>query len=226
MIRLDLQVHTKPASPDSFMTPDEVIARCLEDGLDGAALTEHLAWDTKEVESSFLAAGLLLIPAREISCGIAHILVLADDRSLTQELPKSLSVQELKDLSGVARIWAHPAAPAGSSAYAPNVPDAGELTAALEAAEVLNGRHLQFASAVSSAAAFASANGLARSGGSDAHRRVDVGRCFTWVEAPSSAGVEGVIQAIKAGKIEPGLSMKWAADHGYEYRSDLADYLG
>lgn len=226
-MKIDLQVHTALGSPDSQIDPLALPNLCRDRGLDGVALTEHRQSSFHQICQLMASEGLTLIPAREVSCGAAHLLVLCEDEHLLETLTPLVSHEHpVLAQEGVAVIWAHPAAPAGSSAYAPSIKRDSAIEAILSGVEVLNGRHLHFAAAVEGAESLARQTHLAATAGSDAHTEEDLGRCFTEIDCQLTEGVSGVIKAIRSGLTRPVLSADWASRRGQVYRSSLQEYLG
>lgn len=206
------------------MEPDALAQACVEAGLGGAAPTEHNPTNHALTIEAFEETGLIFIPAREVSCEGAHLLIFCDSLELLAELPRLVDHRHpVFARDDVACVWAHPAAPGGSSAYAPVVPPTEVLRHLVHAIEILNGRHLHFPEAIERAIELANALAKGRTGGSDGHRSAEVGRCFTLVDAQPSAA--SIIEAIRLGRCEPALSATWAARHDYHYRPDLQRYL-
>lgn len=173
------------------------------------------------------AAGLLAVTAREVSCIGAHLLIIGEDQELLRELPRVVEPgHPMLHRNDIAVIWAHPAAPSGSSAYAPVSADPERLSGIVHAVEVLNGRHLHFHEAVERAEQLSAQLGVGRTAGSDAHRPEDVGRCFTVIDADPEDATAGVVAAIRAGRVMPVLSRAWSVSQDYDYRSTLTRYLG
>lgn len=222
-----MQVHTTEGSDDSQLDPRELVNGCVHAGLDGVGITEHSASVMTGTAEMLAAAGLVLVPGREVSCGIAHLLVFSTDQDLLMRLPRSISlVEPALSHPDVACVWAHPAAAGGSGAYPPFIPPGEQVSKLVHAVEVLNGRHLAFGASVTIAVELAASLGLNSTGGSDAHDVADVGRCFTEVDARPQDGASGVIRAIRGGATRPVLSEMWARSHGYDYREDLERFLG
>lgn len=191
------------------------------------ALTEHDPPDHADAISHMTAAGLLAVTAREVSCVGAHLLVFSDDQELLRTIPRVVDPHHpMLHRNDIAVVWAHPAAPSGSSAYAPVAADPERLRGVVHAVEILNGRHLHFPEAVDRAEQLAAELGVGRTAGSDAHRPEDVGRCFTAMDADPSRATSGVVDAIRDGRVEPVLSRAWAVSQGYDYRTSLERYLG
>ncbi len=73
---IDLHTHTKPRSWDSFLTPDEMVDRARESGLDAMVLAEHdWAWDEDDVRDLARRHDFTVIRAMEINTEDGHILV-------------------------------------------------------------------------------------------------------------------------------------------------------
>ena len=73
---IDLHTHTKPRSWDSFLTPDEMVDRAKEAGLDAMVLAEHdWAWEQEEVDDLARRHDFTVIRAMEINTEDGHILV-------------------------------------------------------------------------------------------------------------------------------------------------------
>ncbi len=73
---IDLHTHTKPRSWDSFLTPDEMVDRAREAGLDAMVLAEHdWAWDEDDVRDLARRHDFTVIRAMEINTEDGHILV-------------------------------------------------------------------------------------------------------------------------------------------------------
>jgi hypothetical protein len=223
---IDLQVHTTLGSPDSVIDPGEIVQRCRDAGIDGVALTEHRTWNPAGAAEEFGAAGVVVLPARELTCAGAHVLFFTTDLDLLTTLPLAVGPGDpVWRRDDVATVWAHPAAVGGSSAYPvfpPSPPDG--MAQWCRGVELLNGRHLHFEQAVSAAAQTAAALGLPTTGGSDAHRPADIGRCATHIET-EGRDAASIVAAMRAGKMRPVLTAAWAEKHGYDYRQDLARFL-
>lgn len=196
--------------------------------LDAVGVTEHRPPVHDKLRGALDDAGVVLVPGREVTISGAHVLVFSNDEDFLSSLhPLLMAEDPALKRDDIALIWAHPAAPAGSSAYPPSV--LAQKSALMETAhviEVLNGRHLHFEGAVSQAESLAVAYRLGMSAGSDAHRAVEVGRCLTYVECDLEDAVPGIIAAIRSGRTQPVLSELWASIRGYDYRPSLRRFLG
>jgi hypothetical protein len=196
--------------------------------LDAVGVTEHRPPVHDRLRGALDDAGVVLVPGREVTISGAHVLVFSDDEDFLSSLhPLLMAEDPALKRDDIALIWAHPAAPAGSSAYPPSVfAQNSTLLETVHVIEVLNGRHLHFEGAVSESESLALAYGLGMSAGSDAHRAVEVGRCLTHVECNPEGGVPGIIAAIRSGRTQPVLSELWASIRGYDYRPSLRRFLG
>ena len=71
----DLHVHTTRGSSDSGLTPEQLIDRALEIGLDGVCLTEHGGgWNGPEIDRAFSASSLTVIGGIEAATDAGHVL--------------------------------------------------------------------------------------------------------------------------------------------------------
>jgi hypothetical protein len=73
---IDLHTHTRPLSWDSYLSPDDLIERSKQSGLDGICLSEHdYLWDPEDVARLAKRHNYLVLPAIEINTDDGHILV-------------------------------------------------------------------------------------------------------------------------------------------------------
>src|ERR1700720_4559812 len=96
-VALDLHVHT-PASDDwrgDPATPDQIVARALEQGLDGIAITDHQSGESVDaLRDASKDTGLTIIPGVEINNlagneGI-HLIALFDCATTMQDIDRFL----------------------------------------------------------------------------------------------------------------------------------------
>ncbi len=221
----DLHSHARPSSRDSRMTYEDLARSAAAHGVQAVALTDHgpgAGFD--EAEHAFARHGVSLIPGREITCGLGHVLVLATDRAWLAGLPE-ISALPLPDSrrGPAALVWAHPAGwRSGGAMVTPDPSRGGEF---LHGVEVLNGERLWQTDGVRIAANLAADLGLARCGGSDAHDARAVGRCLT--EARGATDALSFIEAVIAGDVRPILSKRWGDANEATYtREDLQEFLG
>jgi predicted metal-dependent phosphoesterase TrpH len=219
----DLHAHAIPASSDA-RGDVEALARAAEAlGLEALALTDHGPADLAEAQRALAARGVRLIPGREVTCDLGHVLVLATDIAWLEALPPRCPLPLPDSRRGpAALVWAHPAGwRTGGALIAPDPSRGAEH---LDGVEVLNGERLHVEQGVRIAGELASELGLPACGGSDAHDPAALGRCLTDVEGATDAA--SFIEGLAAGRVRPVLSRRWAEARGYDYRrSDLVPYL-
>jgi hypothetical protein len=222
-MRADLHTHALPASGDSRAAVAELADAAAALGLEAVALTDHGAGDLDAARATFADRGVAMIPGREISCDLGHVIVLASDLEWLAALPPRCPLPLPNSRRGpAALIWAHPAGWRTGGAMIPPAP--GPAAANLHAIEVLNGERLHQPDGVERARQLADELGLPGCGGSDAHDALALGRCLTDVDDADDPAsfIDGVI----AGRCMPILSERWADARGYDYeRPDLVPYL-
>ncbi len=202
---IDLHTHTRPLSWDSYLTPDDLVERSKQAGLDGICLSEHdYLWDPEEVLALGKRHDYLVLPAIEINTDDGHILVYGIDKYVYGMHRSHELARHVRDAHG-AMVGAHP--------YRRQMPwyteserdyqdalvrasknPAYEYCAALES---LNGRGTvkenQFSAALCE---FMRKPGTA---GTDSHSRSDIGRVATDFER-DIADVAGLIEELHAGR--------------------------
>lgn len=189
--RADLHVHTA-ASPDGRSTLDALTAAARRAGLDAIAICDHdLCTPVPAVQ-----AGVLLIPACEVSTRAGHItgLFLAQplDLAALGRLPApEAAVAAIRQAGGLAVI-AHPFHRPGRTAADFGFDADGMETANARAA-------FKVADANEQAAALAARRGLVPVGGSDAHDAKEVGNAYTALDAPELT-LSALRQALAAGR--------------------------
>jgi predicted metal-dependent phosphoesterase TrpH len=111
MVRFDHHIHTTRYSPDSVISPSELLESARMAGLDGVVITEHDAqWERLELEELGRSAGdLVVLSGAEISAQEGHFLVYGlpdlDEIESGIELAELLDVVRALDAAIVA---AHP----------------------------------------------------------------------------------------------------------------------
>jgi hypothetical protein len=219
----DLHAHARPGSGDARMEMAELAAEAEALGLEAVAVTDHGVADLAVAREALAARGVTLVPGREVSCDLGHVLVLATDLDWLASLPPRCPLPLPNSRIGpVALVWAHPAGWRLGGALIP--PDPRRGAQHLHGVEVLNGERLHQTDGVRLAEQLADSLGLPACGGSDAHDVRALGRCLT--EVAGATDVAGFIEGIAAGSAAPVLSARWAQARGYDYvRSDLTPYL-
>ena len=111
MPKFDHHLHTDRHSPDSIMSPFELVARAKAAGLDGVVITEHdYQWGREEIaELAARAGGLKVFTGAEVSAREGHFLVYGlpdlEDASVGVTLRELLKVARAHKAAVVA---AHP----------------------------------------------------------------------------------------------------------------------
>ena len=204
---IDLHTHTRPLSWDSYLTPDDLIERSRQAGLDGICLSEHdYLWDPDDVAALAKRHNYLVLPAIEINTDDGHILVYGIDKYVYGMHRSHELARHVREADG-AMVAAHP--------YRRQMPwymdserdyqealvrasrnPAYQYCAALEK---LNGRGTvkenQFSAALCD---FMKMPGTA---GTDSHSRTDIGRVATEFERDIHDVYE-LIAELRAGRFE------------------------
>ena len=220
---VDLHAHAAPASGDARMGVRELAEAAAALGLEAVALTDHGPADLASARRVLAKNGIALVPGREVSTPLGHVLVLATDEEWLFGLPPRVSLPLPNSRSGpCALVWAHPAGWRYAGALIP--PDPSKGGEHLHAIEALNGERLHQPDGVRLAEEIAENLELPTTGGSDAHDARALGRCLTEVDGAADAA--SFIEGIAAGGSRAILSRTWADARGYDYaRSDLTPYL-
>ena len=108
MTVFDLHVHSTRGSSDSGLTPEQLIDRALEIGLDGVCLTEHGGgWNGPEIDKAFSASGLTVIGGIEAATDAGHVLVYGM-RSYVEGMHTVAGLRRAADGAGAVIVSAHP----------------------------------------------------------------------------------------------------------------------
>ena len=108
---LDLHVHTNRGSPDSSLTPPEMMAEAARVGLTGVMVTEHVGWPRQDFEEFAREQDMLLIRALEAYTPLGHIITLGLEQHVTGYAGDIETVRYLRreiDRVGGFMILAHP----------------------------------------------------------------------------------------------------------------------
>src|SRR5205809_6957798 len=104
-MRLDLHNHTR-YSPDSRVSPTDLVARARQLRLDGIAITDHNSVaGIREAEAA--AAGLIVLSGIEISTRSGHVIAYGVREATPRDLPVRETVGRITALGGVA-VAPHP----------------------------------------------------------------------------------------------------------------------
>ena len=188
---MDPHIHSK-YSGDATASPEDIIKKSKEIGLDAIAIADH-----NTLKGSIVAMkevkdldDFIVIPAMEVTSNKGHIVALG----ITQEVEKGLSPEEtidkIRSQGGIA-IAPHPFVRyrEGLCGYVKNLD--------IDAIETLNSRYI-FGYSNWRAKRLAEKRGIPKIGASDAHFLGAIGSCVTELEAEFS--VESIIKGILSGK--------------------------
>jgi len=172
--KIDLHVHSR-ASGDNDAEPEEVINRAIALGLDGIAFTEHYSFEASEPVERLrerFRDEIMIFRGVELSAAEGHCLIFGVD---TDKLDMRFA-----PIQDVIRIVT-----AGGGVVIPTHPYRGGISLGdmiltvpgISAVEGCNGAnmHAMNVKAIEAAGALK----LPYTGGSDAHRPIEVGSCYT-----------------------------------------------
>lgn len=199
---IDLHTHTYPLSWDASLSPDELVARAREVGLDGVCLTDHdHVWSRDEAATLARRHSFLVLPAAEINTEAGHILVYGLDRYV-YGMHRPADLRRHVEAAGGFMVLAHP--------YRRHMPwyaeteDEALLRATgnpvyqqCHALERINGRATRRENEF--AARLCDLTGLPGTAGSDCHTASGVGRCATEFQRRIS-DLGDLIQELRAGR--------------------------
>jgi predicted metal-dependent phosphoesterase TrpH len=174
-MRLDLHVHSDH-SGDSIATVESIVKAAKKRGLDGFALTDHNTIDGwREAARLCKAAGLVFIPAEEVSTTHGHVLALGIKKMVEPWRSPEDIINDIHKQRGLA-VAAHP--------FDLFRPALGNLVYGLkiDGIETVNG-HAVYGN--KQAVIAATAIGVRATGGSDAHTAIEVGNAWTEAASPS-----------------------------------------
>lgn len=205
---IDLHTHTHPGSWDSFLTPDDLIERSRQAGLDGIVLSEHdWAWDPAEVKRLAERHNFLVLPGMEINTEDGHILVYGTHRYVYGMHRAHELAGHVREDDGV-MIAAHPYRRQHPWDWKSEKEWADALDRAqrngayrfISGMEVGNGRGKVEENSFS--VKIADLMGFPRTASTDAHAVADVGKAVTYFERDIRTEAD-LIEEIRAGRFWP-----------------------
>jgi predicted metal-dependent phosphoesterase TrpH len=207
-VLIDLHTHTKSLSWDSTLSPDDLIERAKEAGIDGICLTEHdFFWDYDAAITLGKRHDFLVIPAVEINTEDGHVLCFGLEKyvyGMHRWTELAIHVEAAKG----AMIAAHPyrrQMPWDAKLeedYLPGLEKAclNPAYALCAGIEIINGRGKSIENEFS--AALCERLGMPATAASDSHSPGDIGRCATEFLRPVT-GLDDLIGELKAGRFRP-----------------------
>jgi len=193
---LSVELHCHSALSHDGRDPVELLVeQAAAVGLDGIAVTDHDAIHAS-IEAAALAEeyGLVGIVAMEVTSAAGHVLALGIEEQIPPGLSYDETLAKIHDQGGVA-IVPHPFQ-SSRHGVAAHITD--EQLASADAIEVYNSRLLT-GRANRRAERFATAHGIPKTAGSDAHISEMVGQAVTEMGAEERS-VEAVLSAIRDGR--------------------------
>lgn len=179
MLKADFHMHTC-FSPDSEISPERLVERCLEVGLDCIAVTDH-----NTVEGAIAVrelAPFTVIVGEEVRSAQGEITGLFLKETIPTGLPPVETAKLIKDQGGIVSI-PHPFDRFRSEVISSAALE--EITAYADIVEVFNARNNMSADD-RKAEEYARRHGLLTSAVSDAHTTMELGRTYT--EMPNFDG--------------------------------------
>ncbi len=214
MFLVDMHTHTTKISPDSSISPEDMIFAAKKIGLDALCFTEHgRAWDQDELDRLAKRYDFTLFRGVEVNTDLGHMLVFGlNGPAGVFSKAKDLR-QAVKQVGGV-MIVAHPFhrtfdrrfPTSFQPAIIPNPPETPDEAANLpvfelvDEVEVINAGCSDFENFF--ALQVARCLGMRGTGGSDAHSEHGLGRDIT-VFPYAIKSVGELIEALKTGQFYP-----------------------
>lgn len=222
-MRIETHFHTSPASGCAFHSPERMLARAAQRGLDAVCMTDHGTLSGfRYLESGDVPAGLLVVPGLECTvkdidrCLVEDVLLIADDMEVLAHLDRDgRSIGCLDDLlppfprDRFFMVWAHPT-PCLDEAGRLR-PGALELLDLVDALELRNGKRGKMDDMSPDLFLAALERGKRETAGSDAHSVSDVAAAVTVVEGTASTPAE-LVALLRSGKPFELLVQDWPRD--------------
>jgi predicted metal-dependent phosphoesterase TrpH len=190
LIKADLHVHTV-YSPDSLITPKDLVYYAKQRGLNAVAVTDH-----NRVEGALKIAketDFLIIPGTEVSSLNGHIVGLNVAEVIQKGLTADETIDRIHAAGGVA-IACHPFAMLKGSV-------GKHVSAKFDAVEVINASAFPFDRSIRKAQETAEILKLPQVAGTDAHYGPQIGSAYTIIDAEPN--VDAILKAIVEGKCKP-----------------------
>ena len=206
--KIDLHAHTILGSDCSVMSPEQLIERAREIGLDGVCITEHVHINrSPELDELASASGLLLFYGVEANTDCGEVLAFGPTE-YTEGFHELSYLRKAVDDTGGAIVAAHPFRREFSPFYSRGKTSKPTLEEAcaqpvmkmVDSLEVMNGASTKEESDFGREVA--EALGLGMAGGSDAHSADGIGMCATIFERKITSWPE-FLEELRAGRYHP-----------------------
>ena len=192
---IDLHIHEKQFSKDSFLALEEIVKIAKEKGLDAICITDHDSMGLREYAAEYTKkTGFPIFVGIEFYSLQGDILAFGIDSYPDERVSAQEFIDYVHEQGGVV-IAAHP--------FRHNRRGLEDNLATLkgvDAIEILNGSTMPDATMM--AVQYAKKYGFATTGGSDCHYPHKVGTCATYFEDPIRT-MEELVAAIKNHKCKP-----------------------
>ncbi len=176
-MRLDLHIHTN-RSPDSLMTPEEVICTAQLRGLDGLAFTDHNTIEGALAARDLAPDSFTVIVGEEVATSQGEIIGLFLERPIRKRMSPEETIAAIREQGGIVYV-PHPVDRLRHEAMGRAVLE--RVAHQVDALEVFNSRVLIQADNVL-ARRLAEQYGLAMGAGSDSHLPYEIGRAYVEIE--------------------------------------------
>jgi len=194
MLKADLHLHTC-FSCDSHTAPLDIVERCLEEGINCLAVTDH-----GQIEGALAVAELApfkVIVGEEVLTPQGEIIGLFLSKKIPSPCSPWEAVKEIKRQGGLV-IIPHPFDSLRSTALKESALNELVREAVVDAIEVLNGRVI-LAKHNKAAAKFAQQNSLPATAGSDSHRLDEIGKVY--LQMPDYQTPQEFLQSLSQAQI-------------------------
>jgi predicted metal-dependent phosphoesterase TrpH len=193
MLRADLHLHTN-YSPDSMITPEALVSRCLKLGINCIAVTDHNVLEGAQAVQNI--APFRVVAAEEIKTSEGEVIGFFLKERIPPRLSPEETVRRIKEQGGLVGV-PHPfdrlrREPLRQAALE-------RVLSQVDIIEAFNAR-VTVGSDNARAAAFAAEHGLACSAGSDAHSLLEVGKAC--VEMADFETPQEFLESLRNGKID------------------------
>jgi len=208
-MKIDLHTHTVYGSGCSHINPSELVKQAKEVGLDGVCITEHnQLWDPERIQKLARKHNFVVIGGVEVLTDCGEILVFGLHESV-RWVRYAEELKKMVDRAGGVMIAAHPFRGHRLILDSEALPTDGidvetgctfPILRYVDAIEAFNGwayrREWQFTLAVGKRL------GLKGTGGSDAHKLLQTGVCYTIFERQIRSE-QDLVTELKAGRFTP-----------------------
>jgi len=208
-MKIDLHTHTVYGSGCSHIEPSELVEQAKRAGLDGVCITEHnQLWDPERVEKLSSKHNFLVIGGVEVLTDCGEILVYGLHEPV-RWVHSAEDLRRMTDHAGGFMVAAHPFRGFRFRLDSRHSPDEGidvssgcrlPILGHVDAIEAFNGwayrREWQFTLDV------CRRTGLRGTGGSDAHKLLQTGVCYT-VFQRQIRNEQDLVAELRAGRFAP-----------------------